>query len=225
MNPSKDYYKILGVTEKAGAEDIKKTYRKLALKYHPDKNPGNKQAEEKFKGISEAYYVLSDPKRREEYDLYRSGGGPFRGAGGGQQYQGASGFNFEEFLNSVRGGGGRSRRAGGFNFEDIFGDVFGGGARQSRGGRTAYYSDMDDGEEPISPMSQVDTDVRLEARITKDKAQKGGQLLVRRKDSDSIAVTIPKNIRSGQSLKVSGQGKPCPCCGKRGDLLIKVQIQ
>src|SRR3990170_2914697 len=69
-----DYYKILGVDKKASAEDIKKAYRKLALKYHPDKNPGNKEAEEKFKKLSEAYAVLSDTKKRKEYDNYGSDG-------------------------------------------------------------------------------------------------------------------------------------------------------
>ena len=83
MKYSKDYYKIIGVPENASAADLKKEYRKLAIQYHPDKNKGNKQAEEKFKEISEAYYVLSDPKRRAEFDQFRKFGGVDpRGSGG-----------------------------------------------------------------------------------------------------------------------------------------------
>lgn len=118
---SKDYYTILGVDKKASKDDIKKAFRKLAHKYHPDKKGGD---EAKFKEASEAYAVLSDEKKRAEYDAY---GRVFSGAGGGPQGGGFDGFDFSQF---AQGGGFE------FNMDDIFGgfsDMFGGGGRQHRG--------------------------------------------------------------------------------------------
>jgi len=116
-----DYYDILGVSKTASAEEIKKAYRKLAVKYHPDRNPGNKEAENKFKEISTAYDVLSDPKKRQQYDQFGSaafenGGAPPPGGG----------FNFSDLFGGGGGGGG-----GGMNFGFDFSDLFGGG-RQNR---------------------------------------------------------------------------------------------
>ncbi len=122
---SKDYYKILGLDKKASVADIKKAYRKLARKYHPDLNPNDKEAEGKFKEIQEAYSVLKDPKKKKQYDEYGyvgetppGGGGPGRGAY--KQYQGGGfeGFDFSEYGTS--------------SFQDFFKDIFGGGARQAR---------------------------------------------------------------------------------------------
>ena len=113
----KDYYEALGLKKDATEDEIKKAYRKLARKYHPDLNPGDKSAEEKFKDISEAYAVLSDPKKRQEYDNY--GSTPF----------GAGGFDFSQFSGAGGFGGGG---AGGFDFADIFGDIFGQTTRGSQ---------------------------------------------------------------------------------------------
>ena len=134
MAGNEDYYKILGLNKSATADEIKKAYRKLAVKYHPDKNPGNKAAEEKFKKVSEAYEVLSDPKKRADYDqfgsdYFRAGGaggaggpGGFGGAGGAQNFRdpyemfsqmfgGAGGAGGASFFEDMLGGRGRSRRA------------------------------------------------------------------------------------------------------------------
>jgi molecular chaperone DnaJ len=109
----RDFYEILGVAKGASEEDIKKSYRKLAMKYHPDRNPDNKEAEEKFKEVKEAYEMLSNPEKREAYDRYGHAGVDPNGMGGGG-FGGAGGF--------------------GDAFGDIFGDIFGGGARGGRGG-------------------------------------------------------------------------------------------
>src|SRR5215212_1630044 len=132
MATKRDYYEVLGIERGSSAEDIKKAYRKMAVKYHPDKNPGDKEAEEKFKEVGEAYEALSDPQKRAAYDQYghtafdRSrGGGGFSGGRGG-------GFHdpFEIFREVFSGGGGGS----GTIFDDLFGGGGGGGAQRDPSG-------------------------------------------------------------------------------------------
>src|SRR4051812_12158665 len=118
MATKRDYYEVLGVTRNANADDVKKAYRKLAVQFHPDKNPGDKKAEEHFKELSEAYEVLSDPQKRQMYDQF----GHAANAGGAG---GPGGFDFQGFngasINDI--------------FGDIFGDLFGASGGQARGGR------------------------------------------------------------------------------------------
>ena len=217
----KDYYKVLGVSENASPEDIKKAYRKLAFKYHPDRNPNpkdKKEAEIKFKDISEAYYVLNDPKRKAEYDQFRKGG--FRPRG---QYSGTQdftqGFDFSEFLNAARGGNFSSGNQG-FGLDDLFENMFYSQPRSAGGAHTYRYSSDD---EPTA--QQVNTDVELAAKISKEQALKGGKIIIKTSAGKSISVTIPKPAQNNQILRVREQGKVCPCCDKKGDLLIKIQVK
>jgi molecular chaperone DnaJ len=131
-----DYYQTLGVSRTADAEEIRKSYRKLARKYHPDLNPGDKAAEERFKKVQEAYDVLSDDEKRKIYDQYGfySPNIPPNGAGAGPGTGGAGpnfgGFDFSEFMRQQQQGGAGSQQSESFRFRDIFSDLFGGGDRQ-----------------------------------------------------------------------------------------------
>lgn len=221
----KDYYKILGVSESAKEDEIKSAYRKLALKFHPDKNPGNKSAEEKFKEISEAYYVLSDQKRRDEYDMVRKGG--FSGG----SYQGAQGFDASDFMNFFRSGGsgGGSGSRGGYGaFDDILGDLFRGSGRRGQGGQTFYYSNAPGGQGGGFDGVEGDreeTDVQTEVAVPGALAQKGGEVKFKTRSGQQFTVRVPAGIKDGQKLRLGGQGRECRCCGKYGDLLVKIKIK
>ncbi|MCB9800446.1 MAG: DnaJ domain-containing protein [Candidatus Omnitrophica bacterium] len=216
LNMAKEnYYSVLGVSESASAEEIKKAYRKLAVKYHPDKNPGNKEAEARFKSISEAYYVLSDTKRRNEYDQSRR-------FGGGAHFTGAQGFDFDEFLHMFTGGGRGASPFGGFsqrsghggrysNFEDIFSSFSSGRHEQA----SAYQQ----------PRTTVQADVKIDVRISKEKAEKGGTVKIKTPEGKMIEVNIPKNIRSQQKLRVTRQGRQCPTCHHNGDMILNIMIK
>src|SRR5262249_43392690 len=157
MAPKHEYYDTLGVDRKASTDDIRKAYRKLARKYHPDLNPGDKSAEDRFKNVQEAYDILSDPKKRQMYDqygFYSENGFPGAGPGGpGAQPGGPgmdfSGFDFSDFFSGAQGstGGRRSESSGGFR--DIFSQFFGGrqGAQQApqaeKGGDLEYVMAID----------------------------------------------------------------------------------
>ncbi|HUP59357.1 MAG TPA: DnaJ C-terminal domain-containing protein [Thermoanaerobaculia bacterium] len=183
----KDYYEILGVKKGANDDEIKKAYRNLAKKWHPDKHKGDKTAENKFKEISEAYAVLSDKEKREQYDrLGREAFGP----GGANPF---AGFDFSEFM----GGGARGRRAGGgarrgggttIDFTDIFGDLFGGGG--GRGGFTA---------EPEAMQAEMTIELRDAILGTTMAVTVNGR---------SIRVKIPEGVRDGQKIRVPRKGEP-----------------
>ncbi|MEL4357692.1 MULTISPECIES: molecular chaperone DnaJ [unclassified Luteococcus] len=149
----KDYYKILGVSKDAKPEEIKKAFRKLARENHPDQHPGDAKAEQRFKDVSEANSVLSDPKKRKEYDEARSlfGGGGFRFPRGGQPGAAPGGVNVEDLFRNAQAGGG---------FGDLFGDLFGqaagGSARRGAGGRGARRGSDVEGDVTISFTDAVD---------------------------------------------------------------------
>jgi DnaJ-class molecular chaperone len=211
----KDYYKILGVGENASPDEIKRAYRKLAVKYHPDKNPRNKkEAEEKFKEVSEAYYVLADFKRKEEYDAFRSGG--FRGA-----YTGARGFSFDDLLKQfgMAGTGGSRVQSGGRYsvFSDFLGGAFGFGAGED----TAFHTRG--GTREYRQVRKSDSDINAVLQLPRASAGQSGRAIVKI-HGKKITVTVPPGIKDGQKLRVKGQGELCPYCNHRGDLILTINL-
>ncbi len=229
MASQKDYYKALGVSESISADELKKIYRKLAVKYHPDKNPGNaKQSEAKFKEISEAYYVLSDEKRRAQYDQMRKFGGAQSG-----NFAGAQGFNFEDLLRQYSSGG-RARGGSRYSaFSDIFGDLFSGGTGDGAGPFRVYssgsprqdsYDDEDEYGQMPRQATQESADVVVNLKISKKKAKEGGSVMFKTPEGQTISVKIPVNTREGQKLRLARQGRDCPACHHPGDLILQIRI-
>ncbi len=211
-----DFYKSLGVTENASADEIKKSFRALAKKYHPDRNKGKKEAEERFKEISEAYDTLSDPKKKSEYDMMRQYGGfdshsgqsPF-GAGGFRQ-AGPGGTRFEFHTTSGEGME---------DFGEIFEQFFGGAQKSARTGRHRQ-SPFGESEHEV-PRGQ---DVHSEISVTFMEAIKGVTRLIQLPDGKKIRVKVPAGIENGGKIRLAGQGQPGIFGGEVGDLIIKVNI-
>jgi len=224
----KDYYATLGLTKTATDKEIKQAYRKLARKFHPDVNPGDKVAESKFKEINEANEVLSDPDKRRKYDElganwrayenvppgaqgFPGGFGGFQGPGagsyttsGGGQYRTMSQEEVEEML----GGGG---------FSDFFTTFFGGGVhvggdeRRPRGGRRV----------------RAGADLEHPVQLTLDEAFHGALRRISLKHDGhtrSIDVRIPAGVKDGARVRVAGEGEPGPNGGKAGDLYLRIQV-
>jgi DnaJ-class molecular chaperone len=217
---AEDYYKTLGVSRGASADEIQKAYRKLARKYHPDLNPDDKAAQKRFKEVQQAYDVLSDEKKRKMYDQF---GPTFEqmGQGGGAQWSGQVPPEFQQFdfgrgfggegplppdlaelLKQFTGGGGGG---GGFQF---------GGATTRRRGRRA----------PAQPGADVHHEVEVPFRT----AVTGGEVSLRLtrpgRKTETLAVKIPAGIDDGQTIRLRGQGEASPNDGPPGDLLITVRV-
>ncbi|WP_421084474.1 DnaJ C-terminal domain-containing protein [Rothia nasimurium] len=210
-----DFYKVLGVAEDASEADIKKAYRKLARKYHPDQNPGDEAAEKKFKEVSEAYDVLSDPKQKEEYDQIRKyGAAGFGGAGGGFPGGFPGGGNFSY---STSGG------AGGINIEDLLGGMFGGGAGFGGAGRSAGGFPGGAGGFPGGGFSAPKgEDATTSARITIQQAYDGAEVSVFRPGGSQTQVRLPRGVKDGQKIRARGKGHPG--AGGAGDLIVTVRV-
>ena len=222
---SKNYYDILGVSESASPDEIKKQFRKLAMKYHPDRNHGDKAAEDKFKGISEAYDTLSDPKKKQEYDTMRKYGA-FAGAGasGGPGGFGGGGFDFSQMFR--RGGGPRGfqtfRSSGmeGLNgFEDILNSFFGGGSgfSFSTGGRGARRA----GARRAQRVPNVEAS--LVVNFMESVRGTTRQLAIH-PTGKKLKVKIPAGIEDGGKIRLKGQGQPDPFSGQFSDLIITVKV-
>jgi curved DNA-binding protein len=213
-----DYYKVLGVAKDASAEEIKKAYRKLALKYHPDRNQGNKESEEKFKEANEAYAVLSDQEKRKQYDTFGSSGFQqrysqedifrnsdigsilrefginFGGRGGG--------FGSGNFRTFSSGGGGRSP------FEEIFSQ----GGQPGQGFRA---------QQPVKGQ-----DLSLELSISLDEVLNGAEKTISLgRGGERVTVKIPAGIESGKKLRVAGKGSSSPMGGQAGDLYLLIKVE
>src|SRR4051812_33841670 len=217
----RDYYETLGVPKTATDDDIKKAFRKLARKYHPDVNKDKATAEEKFKQLNEAYEVLGDSEKRKKYDELgenwnQPGGGfqPPPGWGGGRQPGG--GFR----RHSPGDGGGVEFEFGGTGFSDFFEQFFGGGRQAGFGGSPF-------GQRQSSP--ERGSDVEADIMVTLKEAFHGSkrQISLRRGNSnkvESYQVKIPKGVHEGQRIRLAGQGEAGAGGGKSGDLFLRVRL-
>lgn len=214
----KDFYKTLGVDKNITAAELKKVYRKLARKYHPDSNPGDTAAEEKFKEISEAYEVLSDDQKRKEYDQVRAMGGGARFAPGGSGSAGGFEDLFGGLFNqpgSTGPGAGSwsySTRSGGAGpgYEDLLGGLFGG---YGGGGFGA----------PAGP--QRGADVKAQTTLDFTTAVRGGKIDLRTSDGRTLTVNIPAGVKDGQTIRLRGKGSPSATGGKPGDILLEITVR
>lgn len=244
MASKRDFYEVLGIKKGASQSEIKKAYRKMAKKYHPDTNAGDEAAAEKFKEVSEAYSVLNDPEKKKLYDQfghaafdgtgqpggsYGTGFGGFGGTGG----SGFSGFsqgpdgsyqeyhfdgNMDDILKDIFGHGFSGSGSGASGFSGSSGKGFSGDSGFSGFGRGAGYGSFpQDGE-----------NVHADINVTFDEAAFGGDRYFDLKDpagkKQSIKVHIPAGIDNGQSIRLRGKGMPGANGGKAGDLLLKVHV-
>ena len=200
-----DYYQILGVKKSAAEDEIKKAYRKLAMKYHPDHTKGDKAAEDKFKQISEAYAVLSDKEKRKQYDMYGSNGFHQR-------------FSQEDIFK-------------GFDFSDIFKE-FGFGGRNfssfGRGGGRFSFGGGDPFSGRTGQRAQTKgSDLVYELALTLKEVAEGVSKTVKfqhKGQSENISVKIPRGMITGKKLRIAGKGEPSPYGGPSGDLFIQTKV-
>src|SRR4030095_5368951 len=217
----RDFYEILGVPKSASDDEIKKAYRKLAMKYPPDRNKGQSDAETRFKEAKEAYEVLSDKEKRVAYDRFgHAGVDPSMAAAAGA---GAGGFDFNEMFRNARarGGGGNAGTSGGdyqdFHYEgdpeELFEGLFGG----VRGGRSS------------APRPRKGADIWYRMNVSLEQAARGfdTHISVPAEDGETrtLEVKIPAGIRDGQKGRVVGRGEPGRNGGPPGDVLVLVNIE
>ena len=242
MAAKRDYYEVLGVAKNADEKTIKKAYRKMAKKYHPDTNAGNPDAEKKFKEVTEAYSVLSDPEKKKMYDQFghaafdQSAGGSYQGSGFGNGFQG---------FKSGPGGYQEYHFTG--NADDIFGDmfkdIFHGSSSKSTDGfgghgfhRSSFYDDGSGfggfggfGGHGSAGFDQKGQDLNASVSVTFDGAAFGCDKRITLQDqsgkAQTLEVHIPAGIDSGKSIRLRGKGMPGTGKGGAGDLLLKVTVQ
>ena len=235
MADKRDYYEVLGVSKTASDSELKSAYRKLAKKYHPDVNPGDKEAEAKFKEATEAYSVLSDAEKRRQYDQF--GHAAFEGGAGGAGGYGGFDFNGADF---------------GDIFGDIFGNMFHGSHGESRGfgsngtyehftgngggfhsgfGGSGFHSGNGFGGFHQQDFPQKGSDVKASINVTFDEAAFGADKRISLSGPDgssgapqTLQIHIPAGIDTGKSIRLKGKGMPGTGGGEPGDLLLKVTV-
>ena len=214
----KDYYKILGVDRNAQEKEIKKAYRKLARQHHPDVNPGDKAAEERFKDINEAHEVLSDPEKRSKYDQLGSSWQQWQRTG-----RDPGGFDWSQWFSGAQPGGGGVRVEygdlgdlgdlfGGGGFSDFFRTVFGGGGAPRTGRTQAQQARPRRGQDYTQPVE-----------ITLEEAFQGATRMIQ-KDGRRLEVKIPPGVMTGSKVRMAGEGSPGIARGTSGDLYLEVRI-
>lgn len=213
----KDYYQVLGVERNASEDEIKRTYRKLALKYHPDRNPGDSEAEEKFKEINEAYQVLSDPEKRAHYDQLGDAYSRYARTGGTP-----GGFNWNDWTVGGAPGGVRVEQVDlddllGGSFSDFFRQIFGGAGRASAGGG---FGGPFTGQRTVR--QPVSRDLEQPVTISLQEAYQGAKRLIQL-DGRRLEVSIPPGARSGTRVRVSG-AMPKDASGQSGDLYLVINV-
>lgn len=206
----KDYYKILGVDKTASQDEIKKAYRKLAMKYHPDRNPNDKTAEAKFKEITEANEVLSDPEKRKKYDTLGANW---------KQYQNTGGQGFDDFFTNFRGGGSGQRS---YRFSGDFNDIFGG----MGGGFSDFFESFFGGGGGFGRRTQHENaavDVEANLNVTLEDVYNGSekQILV---DGKKVKIKIQPGTKDGQKLRLRALGRSKNAGGEKGDLYLNIHI-
>lgn len=223
MAVKRDYYEVLGVSKNADENAIKKAYRKLAKKYHPDTNSGDADAEKKFKEVTEAYSVLSDKEKRKLYDQFGhvafdegAGGGTYQSQNQNGGYQRAYHFNSDDM---------------GDIFGDIFGDMFHGGQRSGRRSKSSFYQGgfgNGFGGGFGADFAQKGEDLNAEVTVTFDEAAFGCdkriRLSLQNGQTQTLEVHIPAGIETGKSIRLRGKGHPGSGGAEAGDLLLKVTV-
>ena len=212
----KDYYKILGVEKTATTEQIKKAYRKLARQYHPDVNPNDATAEQKFKEVNEANEVLSDTEKRKKYDQFGADYQRYEQAGAGGAGRGPGGFDWSQYAQGGQGGfggfgggGNPFGGEGGDDFSDFFSSMFGGMGGGAAGGR--------------STRPGAGQDYQAELELTLEEAYQGGPRTIT-VQGKNLRITIQPGVADGQTIRLRDQGGPGRNGGPNGSLLITFRI-
>src|SRR5260370_869527 len=226
-----DYYELLGVPRKASAKDIRGAFRKLARKYHPDLNPGDKSAEEKFKQLQEAYDVLSDSKKRQMYDQYGFYSDNIPPGGPGPSYgTGDEGANVNFDFGGVDFGGGTGGAGGAVRFRGLFQQVFHGGRVRVPGKGNAGTMGAPAGDlylrvvvKPHEYFERRGNDLYTKVPVTVSEATLGAKIEVPTMDGRSV-VRIPPGTNSGKTLRLREKGVPSARNGARGDQYVEIQV-